>query len=1811
MMGILSVLAVIFLSQSAVAKTSPPGDEMVVVRFSNLTKDITETFLSPNYDVAAYRPGEYLEIVITRSEYQKLRIQGIDAKITQTESQIRKNLKKRTRDSIEGYRDYEQLLAELQQIEADYPDICKLYDIGDSWGKIYAEEGNSNYDDFRHDIWALKISDNVAVEEDEPAVYYMGEHHAREPISMEVNMAILYHILENYKSDATISKRVNDTQIWFVPLVNPNGHKIVMEDIENMWRKNIRDNNGNEQFDDADNAGFGPDGVDPNRNYGFGWSLIGSSDDPNDSTYHGPEPFSEPEIYAVKNFLDSHHFLAGITYHTHGELVLYPYSNSDRAIAPDIEAMEELGVQMAEAIPGFVDEDGTTEHPHGHYDPAMSWGLYPTAGDHNDYAYGVNGSFSYTIEMAREFIPPAEAVPGICQDNIDGAMILLNRPWRSMVTGLVTDAKTGEPVEAEIIVHGIDDFMQGMDDRFPNAPDFRHPYKSCKDFGRYYRMLTDGAYDVTFWAPGYQSVTYEDVQITSDGQTSLNVRMDRGACPVNLVSKDNILPGMAGGSVFIPLDGTDVASWSITYNGKTENASGYKVAQRVEGLVEGVNQVYVTAKGFDANGNPCEDARVYPLTILPAACPTNSVNGDVVPEAMLGGSVIIPLEGSNADTWEVTYDYMTAVLPGMQTSYELTRLVGGSADITVTAKGFDADGAVCEESVDFSLKFAAPTYAEPMLSPAGPYNPGDTISVQIQTTNALSVTLSDGVSIDGVEMTPANTPMEPDFNNIWSFYNNTWTYEYTAFLPATLTATIADPNGGTINYEWDVDVDTEIRTVFGTVTDANTGWPLYAQVVYGLGTTWTDPVTGTYSVKMPDQNYDFTVTAWLDGYEVETRTVAAGVTREDFTLTNDSSCYAPGYTVNALFHESFDACTLPDGWSVKDNTGNEAVWLFDDPMGRGNLTGGSGCFAISDSDRAGEMDIDTELISPPIDCSELTNVALAFKYDFYTFTGADAADADISTDGGQTWTNIWHEVGNPNEVREPQTAVIDISEQAAGQSDVRIRFRHYDAFWEWFFQVDDVKVYDPALPPCTAPATGGLVVANVSDTDTGDFISISAVGDDQGNGAAAMTTPDDADVDDGFCYFYASSGSLSLTAGSDGYVSEEKTVSVPELGVAEADFQLTAIPLYEMLDVSGLTWITSGDMNWFGQYDITSDDIDAAQSGEITHSEASEISATVQGPGRISFSWKVSSEADWDFLSFYIGDQLISQISGETDWEQASEEIPAGEQVLTWRYWKDTNTDGGVDTGWLDQVSFDPSIPITPETIATGGVVTLTWSAVSASGVQGYNIYRDGEKVSDVPLTGTSFSDTEASLWESHCYAVAAVYSSGESDLSAEVCDMPHGSVLYVDALAIGANNGSSWFSAFTELQSALAIAIPGDEIWVAAGDYTPDYDPEPGEHTGNPEATFQLRSGVAIYGGFDGTETSRDERDTELNETILSGALETEGGELAFSYHVVTASNTDSTAILDGFTIADGDASGETTLSNVMFIDNMAWDGAGMYNVNSSPMLINVAFVFNWADDMGGGLCNFDAGSPTLIQTTFAENMAADGAGIANADNSNPLVVNSILWGNMADTESSSQIYDAPKSSEIRDDSISAITYSIVEGGWDGEGNLDADPMFADASIGDLRLQADSPATDAGDDSALPADMSDIDGDGDADETFPVDFAGYPRIMGDAVDMGAFEAMPVVRHGADYNPPDNAISLSEFLRVIQFYAVGAYHCDPDGEDGYAPGEGDQTCAPHASDYNPQNWQIEFSELLRLLQLYNSSGYESDPWSEDGFVPTD
>ena len=95
---------------------------------------------------------------------------------------------------------------------------------------------------------------------------------------------------------------------------------------------------------------------------------------------------------------------------------------------------------------------------------------------------------------------------------------------------------------------------------------------------------------------------------------------------------------------------------------------------------------------------------------------------------------------------------------------------------------------------------------------------------------------------------------------------------------------------------------------------------------------------------------------------------------------------------------------------------------------------------------------------------------------------------------------------------------------------------------------------------------------------------------------------------------------------------------------------------------------------------------------------------------------------------------------------------------------------------------------------------------------------------------------------------------------------------------------------------------------------------------------------------------------------------------------------------------------------------------------------------------------------------------------------------------------------------------------------------------------------------------------------------------------------------MPLAAHtSADYAPANWQIELSELLRVIQFYNTGSFHCDVLGEDGFAPGSGDTTCAPHDTDYDPQNWIISLSELLRLIQFYNSGGYHACPEGEDGY----
>ena len=399
-----------------------------------------------------------------------------------------------------------------------------------------------------------------------------------------------------------------------------------------------------------------------------------------------------------------------------------------------------------------------------------------------------------------------------------------------------------------------------------------------------------------------------------------------------------------------------------------------------------------------------------------------------------------------------------------------------------------------------------------------------------------------------------------------------------------------------------------------------------------------------------------------------------------------------------------------------------------------------------------------------------------------------------------------------------------------------------------------------------------------------------------------------------------------------------------------------------------------------------------------------------------------------------------------------------------------------------------------------------------------------------------------------------------------------------------------SWDTA-CDLQNALTLAETGDQAWVAAGTYKPITDTDR-------TATFLLESGVAIYGGFAGTETSLEERDWETNLTTLSGDIGTEAVNTDNSYHVVTGTGVDETAILDGFTISDGNASaepvphiygggmyisdGNPTLNNLIFHANTANYGGGMYNSGGNPTLTNVIFSANttWENGTGGGMYNSqcspaltnvtfsenmslygggmynnhstptltnttfqeneayfynygrgggiynDYSSPMIVNSTFSANTARYGGGIYNVNSSSPTLTNVTFTGNNADlsyTNGGGMHNNSGSNPTIRNaifwgnvpDQISGpatITYSDIEGGWEGNGNLSEDPLLGPAAYNGgftqtHELGEGSPAIDAGDPLSCPdTDQRGvprpIDGDGDDDAV---------------CDMGAYEYVPQV----------------------------------------------------------------------------------------------
>jgi hypothetical protein len=416
-----------------------------------------------------------------------------------------------------------------------------------------------------------------------------------------------------------------------------------------------------------------------------------------------------------------------------------------------------------------------------------------------------------------------------------------------------------------------------------------------------------------------------------------------------------------------------------------------------------------------------------------------------------------------------------------------------------------------------------------------------------------------------VSASPGAWATRTDANGSYQFDLETGSYDLTVKKYGYKTAT---RTGLSVGADQTVTQDFSLSaapggTLSGTVTDGSGhGWPLHAQIAisgYSDGAVYTDPVTGRYSVALPQGDYTLDISTDVPGYRGLSQQITVGTSSvtHDVSLTVDSeACTAPGYGWNGATTDfaRWTAATPRDGWAM---SGTKNGWRFDNPGDRppprtppGFLTGGDDRFAVADSGASGSR-LDTSLTSPSIDLSGESAPQLQFDTMYYGAAG-EQATAELSVNDGKTWTSMWHQ-GTANALGHVSLAL----PSAAGRPDVRVRF-HYTSNSSWYWGVDNVFV---GAHECVLQR-GGMVVGVVHDQASGEPINgaqVTHAGQTPPPfpaGVALATT--DAALPGGYYWLFSPAGAQQLTASSSGYTTVTSTVEVAADQIVRHDFALTA-----------------------------------------------------------------------------------------------------------------------------------------------------------------------------------------------------------------------------------------------------------------------------------------------------------------------------------------------------------------------------------------------------------------------------------------------------------------------------------------------------------------------------------------------------------------------------------------------------------------------------------------------------------------------------
>lgn len=383
-----------------------------------------------------------------------------------------------TNDPMREYHTYEEMVAELQAVASAHPDLCQLYNVGPT------VQGRA--------LWFMKISDNVSVEEDELEFKYISSMHGDEVVGKEMCMYLINYLVDEYGIDPDVTELVNETEIWIMPSMNPDGTAM-----------GIR---------------YNANGVDLNRDF------PDRVDDPVNTTAG-----RQIETADVMNWNFDHQPIFPANFHGGTLVANYPwdgcwdpqanhyYTDDQDVFLTAAETYSSNNPPMwANNTPPFV--HGTVN--------GVDW--YQITGGMQDWNYVWMGDMEITMEISYIKWPPSSSLPGYWEDNRPAMIAYMQFAHRG-IRGLVTDAVTGLPLLAEVKVPDRDDYITYTD----------------PDVGDYHRVLMPGTYDLDVTSFGYWTAHLTDVQVLEGEPTRMDVALE----PADLMTFEGTLHDAAGGGL--------------------------------------------------------------------------------------------------------------------------------------------------------------------------------------------------------------------------------------------------------------------------------------------------------------------------------------------------------------------------------------------------------------------------------------------------------------------------------------------------------------------------------------------------------------------------------------------------------------------------------------------------------------------------------------------------------------------------------------------------------------------------------------------------------------------------------------------------------------------------------------------------------------------------------------------------------------------------------------------------------------------------------------------------------------------------------------------------------------------------------------------------------------------------------------------------------------------------------------------------------------------------------------------------------------